>query len=161
MKDVIKEILRKYNLSEIELCADEIVEVFKPHTTRYTKEQEEQFDEFRLLYGGVKRGNKTEFEHFIKKTRDWKFILPTLKSSVVTEIAWRKLQKDSGKFVPEWKNMQTWINNRCWETEYELPKNENDNPTREEMLKDLLFFPDYQTTKCGKYIKVGNVLREV
>ena len=161
MKNVIKEILLKYNVSDIELCAEEICEVFKPHTTKYTLEQEQQFNEFRLLFGGTKRGNKTEFEYFIKKTRDWKFVLLNLKSSILKEIAWRKLQSESGKFVPEWKNLQTWINRRCWETEYDLPQESNDNPTKVEMLKDLSLYKDYQTTKCGKFIKIGNQLREV
>ena len=161
MKNVIIEILKKYNVSDVELCAEEIVQVFKPHTTRYTSEDEAMFNEFRLLFGGSKRGNKTELEYFIKKTRDWKFVLPNLKKSVNKEIAWRKLQKERGEFVPMWKNLQTWINNRCWETEYDLPQQENENPTREELLKDWEFFPDYQTTKCGKFIKIGNQLREV
>lgn len=79
------------------------------------KDKEKTFDEFRIKYLGTKRGNKTEFENFIKKHKDWKEVLPTLKTCLETQIEQRKKLKESGKFVPEWKNLQTWINQRCWE----------------------------------------------
>jgi len=73
-----------------------------------------QFDEFRILYQGSKRGNETEFKNFIKH-KDWRIQLPELKSCLITQIEQRKKLKESGKFVPEWKMLQTWINQRCWE----------------------------------------------
>jgi hypothetical protein len=33
------------------------------------------------------------------------------------QIEVRKLKKQRNEFVPEWKYLQTWINQRCWEDE--------------------------------------------
>jgi hypothetical protein len=73
------------------------------------------FDEFRKIYPGIKRGNKTEFDNFCKKHKDWKSILPNLKIAVENQIKLRDIKKSNGQFIPEWKNIQTWINQRCWE----------------------------------------------
>lgn len=81
------------------------------------------FDEFRVLYKGSKRGNETEFENFKKKHKDWKEVLKTLKSCLEKQIEQRKRLKDNGKFIPEWQNLQTYINQRSWEIEYVI---END-----------------------------------
>jgi hypothetical protein len=35
------------------------------------------------------------------------------------QIRWRAACKEIGKFVPEWKMLQTWINQRCWEEIHE------------------------------------------
>ena len=85
-------------------------------------ENENIFDEFRKEYLGTKRGNETEFKNF-QKHKDWKTVLPTLKNCLTTQIEQRQKLKDSGKFVPEWKNLQTWINQRCWEDEYIFSEN--------------------------------------
>lgn len=42
-------------------------------------------------------------------------VLPLLKPAVAAQILHRKNLRDKGQFVPEWKNIQTWINQRCWE----------------------------------------------
>lgn len=76
------------------------------------------FDEFRKEYPGTKRGNKTEFDNFKKKHKDWKDILPHLMVKLKYQKEAKKLVAQSGGFVPVWKNLQTWINNRCWEEEY-------------------------------------------
>lgn len=72
------------------------------------------FNEFRVLYQGTKRGLQTEFDVF-KKHKDWKEVLPKLKSALNSQIQSRNLKKSKNEFVPEWKNLKTWINNRCWE----------------------------------------------
>jgi len=77
------------------------------------------FDKFRKLYPGTKRGNSTEFNDFIKKHKDWKLILPSLYSIIEKQIKYRA-NIPSGKFIPDWKNLKTWINNRCWEEETSL-----------------------------------------
>lgn len=80
------------------------------------KEKEEMsiFNEFRVLYQGTKRGLQTEFGVF-KKHKDWKEVLPNLKSIIQNQIKVRNNKKAKNEFVPEWKNLQTWLNNRCWE----------------------------------------------
>ena len=79
------------------------------------------FNRARILFGGTKRGNDTEFENFKKKHSDWKNVLPLLEPAINAQIGWRK---NYTGFVPEWKNFQTWINQRCWEDENYTPKSE-------------------------------------
>lgn len=78
------------------------------------KKDKEKFDTFRKKYLGTKRGLDTEFNNFCKKHKDWKVILPILTSSLEQQISTRE---NTQGFVPEWKNLATWINNRCWEEE--------------------------------------------
>lgn len=77
----------------------------------------EQFEVFRKLFGGTKRGLDTEFEYLQGKHKDWKEVIPKLYDAVQKEIKWRSTAKG---FVPEWKNLKTWIYNRCWEQEFEM-----------------------------------------
>lgn len=79
---------------------------------------ENEFEKFRKLYPGVKRGFKTEFENLKKKHKDWKNIIPLLLESIKIEIDWHNQKASRGEFVPQYKNMQTWINNKCWEQEF-------------------------------------------
>jgi hypothetical protein len=74
------------------------------------------FNSFRELFGGKKNGNGTEFKNFKKQHKDWKDVLPLLQPAVKKEIEWRKQKRE---FTPQWKNLSTWINNRCWEQEFE------------------------------------------
>lgn len=96
------------------------------------------FDSFRKLYPGTKRGKETEFDNFTKKTKDWELVLPHLKSIIEQQIEAKNKIKLRGGFVPEWKNLSTWINNRCWEEEIIV---ESTNPTQKRVeAKDM--FPD-------------------
>lgn len=70
----------------------------------------EQFESFRKLYKGTKRGLDTEFLNFKSKHKDYKEVLPLLKESIESQISLRESKKQQGEFVPEWKNLQTWIN---------------------------------------------------
>ncbi|MDR1348278.1 MAG: hypothetical protein LBJ63_07655 [Prevotellaceae bacterium] len=78
----------------------------------------EIFEEFRKFFGGTKKGLDTEFENFVKKHNDWENVLPLLPPAVKLEIEWRAKASAAGAFVPQWKNLQTWINQRCWEQEF-------------------------------------------
>jgi len=73
------------------------------------------FDKFRSKYQGTKRGNETEFEYFKKCHDDWKNILPKLERYLDFQITQRKKLKEKNLFVPEWKNLKTYIYNRSWE----------------------------------------------
>ncbi|MDR2652241.1 MAG: hypothetical protein LBC68_08005, partial [Prevotellaceae bacterium] len=84
------------------------------------------FENFRKLFGGTKKGLDTEFENFIKKHKDWKNVLPKLLPAVELEIEWRAKRNAAGAFVPQWKNLQTWINQRCWEQEFDFNIRENE-----------------------------------
>jgi len=78
-------------------------------------EEKEIFDVFRKDYPGTKRGLDIEFTNFIKKHGDWKEVLQILSQRLQYQKEARQLRKENKLFVPEWKHLQTWINQRCWE----------------------------------------------
>lgn len=77
-----------------------------------------EFEKFRELYPGTKRGHKTEFENFKKKHKDWRLVVPLLVEAIKNEINFHEAKTTKGEFVPEYKNLSTWINSRCWEQEF-------------------------------------------
>jgi hypothetical protein len=74
------------------------------------------FDSFRKNYPGTKKAIDTEFSNF-KKHKDWREVLPLLDDALKKQKEARAARARQRKFVPEWKNLQTWINQRCWEEE--------------------------------------------
>lgn len=92
-----------------------------------TKERD-MFDIFRKAYLGNKNGIGTEFDNFKKKHKDWKQVLPELMDLLTCQINQREALRKSGQFVPEWKHLSTWINNRCWEEEYQKPVKKQHSP---------------------------------
>ena len=81
------------------------------------KPTKEYFNElFRVSkYPGTKNGNDTEFNNFIKNHKDWRDILPLLIERLDYQKEARQVRKENKLFTPEWKNLQTWINQRSWE----------------------------------------------
>jgi hypothetical protein len=77
--------------------------------------QKEVFDSFRKQYPGTKRGLDVEFANFVKKHRDWREVVELLEKRLNYQKEARQVRKENKLFVPEWKNLQTWINQRCWE----------------------------------------------
>lgn len=75
------------------------------------------FDTFRRAYKGTKRGLNTEFTNFKKKHKDWREVLPLLLPLYEQQQAKRQKALAEGCFVPQEKNLQTYINQRCWEAE--------------------------------------------
>lgn len=75
----------------------------------------QKFEIFRQKYQGTKRGLYTEFENLQKKHKNWKEIIELLTPNLERQIEERK--KING-FVPEWKHLQTYINQNGWELEY-------------------------------------------
>lgn len=86
---------------------------------------ESAFDDFRKIYPGTKRGLQTEFENFKKKHKDWKAIVSDLKGLLECQINEKACMERSGIFVPPWKHLSTYINQRCWEEELQNPQNAN------------------------------------
>lgn len=86
-----------------------------------TAELEAQFDAFRKTYRGTKRGLTIELENLQKKNENWREIIPLLMPALEREIAWREQQAAAGRFVPEWAYLQTWINQKRWQQEFEAP----------------------------------------
>lgn len=80
---------------------------------------EEDFEVFRKAYKGNKRGFKAEFENFKKKyPKEWQQIIPLLMPALHRMEEWRAAASARGEFVPQYAMLQTWINQRRWETEY-------------------------------------------
>lgn len=78
----------------------------------------ETFEYFRKSFPGTKRGLETEYNNFIKKHKDHKQSVHLLAEGLDKEISWRNAMQAKKEWIPLWKNMQTWINNRCWENEF-------------------------------------------
>jgi len=83
---------------------------------------EKVFEEARKIYPGIKRGFKTEFGNFKKKHKDFESVVELLKPAIIKQKNYREANKNG--FIPEWKHLQTWINNRCWEEEMPMVQNE-------------------------------------
>ena len=90
-------------------------------------QDEKVFETARKEYPGTKRGLETEFTNFRKKHKDWKQVITLLSPAIRKQIDLRTRLKEQNKFVPEWKHFQTWINQRCWEEETEMPRSEWDD----------------------------------
>lgn len=83
------------------------------------KEIKEKFEIFRKKYKGTKRGFIKEFETFSKHS-DYITVVDLLIPALDREILYKDILKKNNLFCPQWKNLQTWINNRCWEQEFEI-----------------------------------------
>lgn len=92
----------------------------------------EIFEEFRKLFGGSKRGLDTEYKNFKDKHKDWQECLPLLLPTLKKEIAHRDRLAYKKEFVPNWANLQTWINKRRWEYEYDVDNTTTTNPEPKE-----------------------------
>jgi|SRR5690606_1135846 uncharacterized protein YdaU (DUF1376 family) len=79
----------------------------------------EEFEKFRKVYPGTKRGLDTEFK-ILQKHKDWREIIPILLPSLERQHEVRQFKKDRGEFVPNWKNLQTYLNQRSWEENKEV-----------------------------------------
>ena len=73
------------------------------------------FDNFRKMYLGTKRGLDVEYTNFIKKNKPE--IIELLMPALLLEIQYRDALKLQNAFVPEWKNLSTWLNQKCWTQE--------------------------------------------
>lgn len=76
----------------------------------------EAFELFRKNYPGTKRGYETELKVF-QKHKDWRKCVDLLLPALQNELEWREACAAAGIWVPPWKIMQTWLNQRCWEQE--------------------------------------------
>lgn len=79
-----------------------------------------KFDEFRIAYRGTRRGLETELADFKHKHKDWKEVIPLLMPALEREVKYRNQLINSEQFEPNWKNLKTWLNQRCWEQEFTI-----------------------------------------
>lgn len=85
----------------------------------------EMFESFRKIYRGRKRGLETEFANFKKKHKDWDSVVKILFRTYNQQCALADELKAKGEFVPVPKNLQTYINQRCWEEEIDVVKEDH------------------------------------
>ena len=97
----------------------------------------DKFEIFRKKYKGTKRGSETEFKNF-QKHYDYKEVIDELIPALERLEQYRKQLKDEQRFIPEYKNLKTWINNRCWEEEYEIKQQKK--PSKENAKQDWYLF---------------------
>lgn len=79
------------------------------------------FETFRKSFPGTKRGLETELKNFMKKNNPEivYLLLPALEKEKQNRANLEYQKKiDSKIFIPSWKNLSTWINQKCWEQEF-------------------------------------------
>lgn len=96
---------------------------------------ENEFEVFRKMYEGSKRGFKTEWENFKKKHKDYKDVVPKLVEAYRNLIAHRNELATRKEFVPQHKNLQTYLNGRFWEEEFDSQSKETPKEDLEELKK--------------------------
>ena len=77
----------------------------------------EEFEKARKLYPGTKRGGQTEFADFRRKHPDWRDACAVLCAAIEVQIQRRKELIKKREFVPPWKHLKTYLNQRCWESD--------------------------------------------
>jgi hypothetical protein len=81
----------------------------------------EAFEKARKAYPSTdKRGHETEWANF-KKHKDWKEVVFDLEPAIRIQTYDRERKAKAGEFVPNWPGFAVWINQRRWETAYEIP----------------------------------------
>lgn len=96
----------------------------------------EDFENFRRQYPGTKRGYEIEFENFKKKNDNWRTIVKTLSDRLNYQINCRNEKAENGGFVPEWKNLSTWINQKCWDEEIQINNVPNGKQGKQQGVTD-------------------------
>ena len=108
-------------------------------STTEVSNEELVFDRFRKAYRGTKRGLETEFTNFKKKHKDWKQVLPNLLVMYERQCSLKDEARQRGCFVAQEKNLQTYINQRCWEEE---PQFSDPQRQQKETVLDKMKFAD-------------------
>lgn len=92
----------------------------EPNVTKDT------FEFFRKLYGGRKDGLETEYKRFTtackKQKLDPAVEVTKLADAWANEDAARQEAEAQHQFFPQPKNLGTWLNNLCWQSEPEKPR---------------------------------------
>lgn len=92
----------------------------EPNVTKDT------FELFRKLYGGRKDGLETEYKRFTtackKQKLDPAVEVTKLADAWANEDAARQAAEAAHAFYPQPKNLGTWLNNLCWQSEPEKPR---------------------------------------
>lgn len=114
------------------------------------------FEVFRQNYPGVKRGFQIEFEDFKKKhPKTWAEVVMILSDRLQYQINAKAELASQGEFVPGWKHLQTWINNRSWEEEITIT-NTKPNGTNKSNRKEGCTWDELSGLMQSKLAKTTN-----
>lgn len=98
----------------------------QPHNNKKNKDNKienscvDDFEKFRKKYPGTTRGLETEWQNFKKKNKDWQTVTPNLINELNRQIKEKEAKAKHEGFVPQWKHLQTYLNNRGWEESYPI-----------------------------------------
>lgn len=85
---------------------------------------EAKFDAFRTEYrkvtGNPVPGLETALK-LLKKHKDWRTIVDNLLPALYRESEYKAHLKAENKFCPPWANFSTWVNQRRFEQEFDIP----------------------------------------
>jgi len=154
----------KFRIEDVEDFIDNPVSYFEaevkpdkpckvPKKPAVCNDEAELFEVFRQAYTGRKTGQKTEFDSFIKKTKDHAEVVFLLLPAAEKMIRHYNNLRALGQFVPQYKNLSTWINQRCWETEYE-----EININNGRNIKQGIGFPD--TAGAERKRKIASLITD-
>lgn len=115
-------VTHKRNESETKTTPDN--NDIKKEGKKKEEELKQQFDDFRKEYPGTKRGLQSELDDFKRKHQDYKEIIPRLADALKYQKQVRSSLESQGAFVAQWKNLKTWLYNRCWEEETQIPESD-------------------------------------
>lgn len=158
IKEINKEEDNIYNINNNNLLTNNIIKEkkTKTKTKKVFNEFEQQFEDFRQHYPGIKRGFDKEFDNFKKKHPNWKDLLPLLVPAVDRLIAYTEQRRARGEWVAEYPHLQTWLNQSRWEVEFpnineqQTTNNDHYKSTAEiEYERRQAEFRDYITRKLA------------
>lgn len=114
LHDVNFDTLKKHN--DIRITTKEE----KPKEQKKTKKKERiqaspLFLEFHKKFRGRKNGADTHYTDFVNKYDDYQEIELLLNDAIDYQIELRKKEVANGQKETYWKNLSTWLNQRCWE----------------------------------------------
>lgn len=128
-------------------CSEDYNLINSPSSKMTIEEGKVIFDEARKLYKGIKRGLDVEFNNYAytserskMKETDWRETIHLLKPAIERLENYYKYLADTKQFVPPLKHFRTWINQRCWDTEYPETTDANklaSDPESNEVFKRL------------------------
>lgn len=97
---------------------------------RMEAEMKSLFDIARTIYPGKKSGVDPEYDNFKKKFGSE--IIELLGPAIQNQIDWRLKAEKAGKWVADWKQFSTWINQQCWTDEMPIIPTESKPKTKED-----------------------------
>lgn len=102
---------------------------------------EARFDTFRQKYrkitGNAVPGLETALK-LLKKHKDWREVVDQLLPALQRESEYKFHLKKTNQFCPPWPNFSTWMNQRRWEQEFDMPESSNSEWTDRELLNKYL-----------------------